>query len=87
MRNLYESFRKDVTYDNIKSHKKAGLHSFSRKHIFEKTTGGGLPQALLGLQLQVYKSPWLGKIFRFSVQITEKCICKTFPPPLAQSDH
>ena len=60
----------------------------SLENIFvKKLQGGGLPQALLGLQLQVYKSPWLGKIFRFSVQITEKCICKTFPPPLAQSDH
>ena len=26
--------------------------------------------------------PPLGKIFRFSVQIIEKCICETFPPPL-----
>ena len=29
LRNLNEIFRKDVTYDNIKSHKKAGLHPLS----------------------------------------------------------
>ena len=36
-----EIFRKDVTYDNIKSHKKAELHSLSIRYIFGKTTGGG----------------------------------------------
>ena len=30
-----------MTYDNIKSHKKARFQSLSRKHIFGKTTGGG----------------------------------------------
>ena len=30
-----------LTYDNIKSHKKAGLHPLFRKHIFGKTTQGG----------------------------------------------
>ena len=39
MRNLNEVFRKDVTYDDIKSHKKAGFHSLIRRQIFEKTTG------------------------------------------------
>ena len=34
-------FRKDVTYDDIKSHKKAGLHPLSEKYIFGKTTGRG----------------------------------------------
>ena len=29
-----------MTYDNIKSHKKPGLHPLSRICIFEKTTGG-----------------------------------------------
>ena len=37
LRNFIEIFRKDVTYDNIKSHKKTELHPFSEKHIFEKT--------------------------------------------------
>ena len=45
LRNFIEifrkDFRKDVTYDNIKSHKKPGLHLFSEKNIFGKTTGGG----------------------------------------------
>ena len=27
VRSFNESFRKDVTYDNIESHKKPGLHS------------------------------------------------------------
>ena len=36
-----KDFRKDVTYDNIKSHKKPGFHLFSEKNIFGKTTGGG----------------------------------------------
>ena len=41
MRNFNEIFRKDVTYDNIKSHKKPGLHPLSEKCIFGKTTGWG----------------------------------------------
>ena len=28
-----------MTYDDIKSHLKPGLHAFSEKHIFGKTTG------------------------------------------------
>ena len=31
-------FRKDVTYDNIKSHKK--LHPLYKRHIFGKPQGG-----------------------------------------------
>ena len=30
-----------MTYDNIKSDKKPGLHPLSRKDIFGKTTGWG----------------------------------------------
>ena len=41
MRHFNENFRKDVTYDNIKSHTKPGLHPLSRRCIFAKTTGGG----------------------------------------------
>ena len=40
LRNFKELFRKDVAYDKIKGHKKAGFHPLSRKHIFGKTTGG-----------------------------------------------
>ena len=36
-----KSFRKCMTYDNIKSYKKLGFHSLSRRQIFRKTTGGG----------------------------------------------
>ena len=40
MRHFNENFRKDVTYDNIKSHTKPGLHPLSRRCIFAKTTKG-----------------------------------------------
>ena len=40
MTNFNGIFRKDVTYDNIKSHKKPGLHPLSRRYIFGKTIGG-----------------------------------------------
>ena len=30
-----------MTYDEIKSHKKPGLHPFSGKHIFGRLRGGG----------------------------------------------
>ena len=40
LRNSNEIFRKDVTYDNIKSHKRADLHPFSKKHIFGRTASG-----------------------------------------------
>ena len=55
MRNFNEIFRKDVTYDNVKSHKKPGLHPVSRRYIFGKATRGGggggqidLPQSFKG---------------------------------------
>ena len=38
--NFNEIFRKDVTHDNIKSHKKPGLYPLSRRSSFGKTTGG-----------------------------------------------
>ena len=37
--NFNEIFRKDVTFDNVKNHKKTGLYSLSRRNIFGKTTG------------------------------------------------
>ena len=40
MLNLNEILRKDVTYDNIKSHKKSGTHPLSRRYIFGKAKGG-----------------------------------------------
>ena len=51
MSNFNEILRKDVTYDNIKIHKKAGLHPLSRRCILEKTTGGQIdpiPQPFKG---------------------------------------
>ena len=40
MRNFNEFFRKNVAYDNKKSHKKPGLHRLFRRNISGKTTGG-----------------------------------------------
>ena len=42
MVNFKEIFRKNVTYGNIKSHRKLGLHPPSRKHNFGKTAKGGV---------------------------------------------
>ena len=47
--NFDDIFRKDVTYENIQSHKKAGLHLLSRKYMFGKTTGGGQIEPPLSL--------------------------------------
>ena len=41
MKNVNEIFGKDVTYDNIESHKKPSLHPLSRGYIFGKITGRG----------------------------------------------
>ena len=41
LRNFNKMFRKDVTYDNIKSHKKKELHPLSRRYIYGKTTRVG----------------------------------------------
>ena len=58
--NFNEKLWKDVTYDNIKSHKKPGFRPLFRSYIFQKPTGGwrevgsalevvlGLTTALLG---------------------------------------
>ena len=42
MRDFNEIFRNDVTYDNVKSHKKPRLHPSTRRYIFGKTTGVGV---------------------------------------------
>ena len=34
LRNFNEIFRKDVTYDNIKSHKKPGFHPLFSRYIY-----------------------------------------------------
>ena len=34
----------ELTYDNVKSHTKVGLHLLSRKYILGKTTGGQFGQ-------------------------------------------
>ena len=39
-RNFNEIFRKDVNYDNIKSHKKTEFQYLFRRYIFQKTTQG-----------------------------------------------
>ena len=40
LKNLNEIFRKDVTYDNIQSHKKQGFTLFSEDIFLEKPQGG-----------------------------------------------
>ena len=40
LRKFNEIFKKDVSKDNIKSHKKPRFHLLFRRHIFRKTTGG-----------------------------------------------
>ena len=42
---------RDVAYENIKSHKKAGFHALSIKHIFGKTTGASQIDPPLALSL------------------------------------
>ena len=39
--NFSEIFRKDVTYDNIKSCKKTGFHPLFKTYIFQKIIEGG----------------------------------------------
>ena len=41
LKNSNETFRKDVTYDNIKCHQRPGFQPLSRRYIFRKNTGGG----------------------------------------------
>ena len=55
MKNFNEIFGKEVTYDNIKSHKKVGSHPHFRRQISGKTTrvGSGVPPAFLGLMHKV----------------------------------
>ena len=38
--NFNEIFRTDVAYDNIKSHKKTGIHYRFSRYILKKPTGG-----------------------------------------------
>ena len=45
LRNYNDIFREDVPFDNIKSHKKAGLRPLSEDYIFGETT------AIFGLRI------------------------------------
>ena len=53
LRNFNETFRKDVTDHNIKSHKKANFYTPFRRYIFGKTTVGVklTPPAILLLSI------------------------------------
>ena len=42
--NFNELLLKNVTHNNVKSHKKTGRHTRSRKYIFGKTIGEGVGQ-------------------------------------------
>ena len=55
---FYEIFRKDVTYDNIKSHKNQGFTLSLEDTFLKKSTGGGsqtdpLPPAVLELKFKI----------------------------------
>ena len=71
MSSFNEISSKDVTNDNIKSHKKPGLHPFSEKHIFGKTPGGvKLTPSLFRVKHCIYTSfpvmyRWLQFFFLF----------------------
>ena len=54
--NFNEIFKKDGTYDNVKSHKKTGFHPLSRKLILGKATSGSSPSFL---ELNCQTSEWL----------------------------
>ena len=63
LRNLNEIFRKDVRYDNIKSHKKPGFH----------------PPAVLGLKQINYRLTYLKRNTRFFIPITKNPKFSTLP--------
>ena len=50
-----KSFKKDVAYDNIKSHKKEVRYPFSRKYISGKMTAG------------IQSDPPLSRLFRVNL--------------------
>ena len=54
-----EIFRKDVTFENIKSHKKPGLHLLFRRCIFQKTASGGVKLTPLSPPLLPHPQPFL----------------------------
>ena len=41
LRKFNEILRKDVAYNKVKSHKRAGFHALFGRYFFGKTTGGG----------------------------------------------
>ena len=49
---------KNVTYDNIKSHKKQGSHRNPRRYTFGKTTGGfkWTPEAIVSWNYMYYEA-------------------------------
>ena len=53
LRDFNEIFRKDVTYDNVKSYKKVALHPVSKRCIFGKATGGNQTTQTF------YKKTWI----------------------------
>ena len=57
--NFIETFRKEMTFDNIKSHRKPGLHPLSRRCSFGKTAEGDqidpAPQPFKGCSIMYLK--------------------------------
>ena len=82
LRDYNEIFRKDVTYDNIKSYQKPGLHLLSEKHIYRKTTGGGggqieLPSLARLFRVKVTSPKIVREMFQFRDAATYKLIKQT----------
>ena len=82
--NFKEFFRKDVTHDNIKSHKKAGLQRLSKRYIFVKNTRGRVtlipsPRTLrVKLGARKFQLPKYKKFFQtgFFFSSSESCLLK-----------
>ena len=68
MRNLNEIFKKYVTYDNIKIHKKSQVSTLSLEDVLEKIQGSGGQIEPLPSLLRICIS-WSNKIFWFSMKM------------------
>ena len=75
LRKFNEIFRKDLTYDNTKSHKKPGLHPLFRRYIFGKSTEcwGSIDLPLLSLLRVKLRPVSSNDMFNGKIYIYETC--------------
>ena len=77
LRNFNEIFRKGPSYDNSKSHNKAGLQSVSRKYVFGKTKEEfKLTLSLFRVNAYLMDEISLKLIYRFFLYLCRKCFLK-----------